>query len=123
MLSQFKAFPELKRLNLRFSFLDNNNNNYVIDVNQLFSFELFKVLSNITHLTLCFEGKEISNESIFREIFIYLPKLQYLEILDPLNFTSKGDKELADILSLLECLETLKLNFISGVDFSSFKKN
>ena len=50
-LSQLKALPALKRLYLTFYFVRNEENN----VNQLFSFELFKGFANITHLGLDFD--------------------------------------------------------------------
>ena len=49
--SHLKAFQALKRLSLWF-FTLNNQWEDTIDVNQLFSFELFKGFSNITHLRL-----------------------------------------------------------------------
>ena len=127
LLSELKAFPALKRLNLCLCFFNMKNANNEedsdsedieqdIDVNQLFSFELFKGFSNITHLTLNFYEKPL-NESILKEIDINLPKLQYLIITDSFDTTPKGVTQMADILSRLSRLETLKLKFKSGVDF------
>ena len=111
LLSQLKAFPALKRLNL---WLDLDNN---IEVNQFFSFELFKGFSNITHLTLGFGGTHILKESILSDIDINLPKLQYLEIINIFDISSEEVTKMAEILSRLSRLETLKLEFKSGVDF------
>ena len=116
LFSQFKAFPALKRLNLR---LRSANN---IDVNQLFSFELFKGFSNITHLTLCFNWRKILKESILKEIDINLPKLQYLQIEYRFNSTPEEVTQMADILSRLSRLETLKMKFKSGVDFKPIEE-
>ena len=51
LLSELRAFPALKRLSLRF-YYTNNEGEDNIDVNQLFSFELFKGFENITHLNI-----------------------------------------------------------------------
>ena len=111
LFSQLKAFPALKRLNLWLYFCKNN-----IDVNQLFSFELFKGLSNITHLKLCFGCTQTLKDSILTDIDINLPNLQYLEIIDVFYTTPKGVTQLAKILSRLSRLETLKLYFTSKVN-------
>ena len=116
LLSESKAFPALKRLDLLFYYINNEVEDN-IDVNQLFSFELFKGFENITHLTLCFYWSSTLKESILKDIDIYLPKLQYLEIRDPFDTTPEGMTQMADILSRLSRLETLKLEFKSGVDF------
>ena len=110
LLSQFKAFPALKRLTLNV----NNQDKLYIDVNQMFSFELFKDLSDITHLTLTSRGLNCGKtlkESILKEIDINLPKLQYLEIENRFDTTPEGVTQMADILSRLSSLETLKLRF------------
>ena len=93
-----------------------------IVVNQ-FSFELFKGFSNITHLNLLFEWTDYFKESILKEIDINLPKLQYLEIYDIFDTTPKGVTQMADILSRLSRLETLKLWFKSGVDFRPIEEH
>ena len=80
-LSQLKAFPALKRLQFWLIIGDNEGEDN-IDVNQLFSFELFKGLENITHLSLGFSPTQVSKESILKEIDINLPKLQYLKLTD-----------------------------------------
>ena len=81
LLSQLKEFPALKRLNLWYFFskFHNEVSDEDIDVNQLFSFELFKGFENITHLTLRLD--QTLKESTLKEIDINLPKLQYLRIL------------------------------------------
>ena len=115
LLVQLKAFP-LKRLNLELTFKDN------IDVNQLFSFELFKDFSNITHLSICFDWRQTLKESILREIDINLPNLQYLEIKFPFDTTPEGVQQMAETLSRLSRLQTIKLKFKSGVDFKPIKE-
>ena len=116
LFSQLKAFPALKRLNLR---LRSANN---VNVYQLFSFELFKGFSNITHLSLCFNWRKILKESILKEIDIHLPKLQYLQIEYRFNSTPEEVTQMADILSRLSRLETLKMKFKSGVDFKPIEE-
>ena len=121
LLPKLKAFPALKRLKLWTDIHEWEDlfieNDYPIDSNHLFSFEAFEGLSNITHLSLCLDLRQISNESILKEIDINLPKLQYLEIKNKFNTTPEGVTQMADILSRLSRLETLKLMFESGVDF------
>ena len=139
LLSQLKAFPALKRLNLWFYFVYKENQDN-IDVNQLFSFELFKGLSNITHLSLHFNLylnyrlnakmlkhtniylRQTLKECILKEIDINLPKLQYLEIVKKFDTTPEELKQMADILSRLSRLESLKLKFKSGVDFKPIEE-
>ena len=126
LLSHLKAFPALKRLHLWFKcditpITDN------IDVNQLFSFELFKGFSNITHLTIILETlgpfrRQTLKESIFKDIDINLPKLQYLKILIEFDTNPEGVKQMADILSRLSRLETLKLKFRKGIDFKPIEE-
>ena len=53
---------------------------------------------------------------------IDLPKLQYLEIKNTLNPTPEGVQQLAEILSRLSSLKTLKLYLKSGVDFKPIEK-
>ena len=122
-LSQLTAFPALKRLNLWF-YSVNNEVEANIDVNQLFSFELFKGFSNITHLTLGFNWTKISYliESTLEDIVINLPKLQYLEIIDTFDTTPEAVIKIADILSRISRLQTLKLNFKSGVDYKPIEE-
>ena len=123
LLSQLKTFP-LKRLNLRFGLVDNEENFVDIDVNQLFSLELLKGFSNITHLSLRFgfySGPTLK-ESILKEIDINLPKLQYLEIYNTFEITAEEVKQMAEILSRLSRLETLKLRFKTGVDFKPIEE-
>ena len=59
---------------------------------------------------------------ILKDIDINLPKLQYLEIKDKFNTNPKGVTQMADILSRLSRLETLKLNFKSGVDYKRIEE-
>ena len=118
LLSHLKAFPALKRLNF-WLHLDNNEVEDNIDVNQLFSFELFKGFENITHLTLLFSGEK---ESILKGIDINLPKLQYLKISRIFDTTPEEVKEMGNILSRLSRLETLKLRFKSEVDFKPIEE-
>ena len=108
LLFQLKLFSELKRLNLWLNF-DHNEDEDNIDVNQLFSFELFKGFSNISHLTISFDLKTNLKDSILKEIDINLPKLQYLEIKDKFETTPEGVKQMADIFSRLSRLETLEI--------------
>ena len=54
-LCQMKAFPALKRLNLWLHFFDNEVNEDSIDVNQLFSFELFERLLKYNSFETLFE--------------------------------------------------------------------
>ena len=103
ILSSIKAFPALKRLELR---LYANFNNVF---NDNFSFEAFKGLSNLTHLTL------YTNYFLFglKDIDIYLPNLQYLVLEN--RFTLKRKEVLQFIynLSRLSKLKTLKLQINS----------
>ena len=86
----------------------------------MFSFELFKGFENITHLRLCLD--ETSNESTLKDIDINLPNLQYLEFEYRFDTNPEGVTQMADILSRLSRLETLKLKFKSGVDYKLFKQ-
>ena len=121
LLSHLKAFPALKRLYLGFFFV-NYEDMYDIDVNQMFSFELFKGFENITHFSLFLNRYLIFYKSKLKEIDINLPKLQYLQIFNRFETTTKGVKQMVDILSRLSRLETLKLNFKSGVDFKPIEE-
>ena len=120
--SQLKAFPALKRLKLCL-YYNTNNHEYNLNVNQLFSFDLFKDFSNITHLTLSFGLRgwsfcQLLKKFYFKKIEINLPKLQYLEIKDLIDTTPEGVKQMAEILSRLSRLETLKLKVKCGVDLN-----
>ena len=117
-LTQLKAFSALKRLWLDFVVNEGEN---IINFNEFFSFELFKGFENITHLSLGFNSHYLK-ESIIKEIDINLPKLQFLEILYPFDTTPEGVTQMADILSRLSRLETLKLFFKSGVDFKPIEE-
>ena len=120
LFSQLKSFPALKRLSLTLHFYYKETEN-IIYVNQLFLFKYFEGFSNITHLSLGFIGIQISKKLKFEEIDINLPKLQYLEIRNQLSHTPHEVQQLADNLSRLSRLETLKLRFYTGVDFKPIK--
>ena len=110
LLSPFESFPVLKRLCLTLYWNEVQNFN----LNQLFSFEAFKGLSNITHLTLDFSVFSHIiriRANILKDIGIYLPKLQYLNIRNTFETTPEEVTQMADILSRLSRLQTLKLNF------------
>ena len=107
-----KAFPALKRLNIGFS----SETEFTLDINQWFSFELFKELPKITHLSLNLNRKPI-NESILKDIDIYLPKLQYLQIKSYFLTEPKGMTQMADILSRLSSLQKIKLRFGPEIDY------
>ena len=121
LLFKLKAFPALKRLNLRLYFANNEGQNN-IDVNQLFSFELLKGFSNITHLSLSFNWRKTLKDSILKEIDINLPKLQYLEIENLFDTNQEGVQQMADILSRLSRLEKLVLYFKFWVDFKPIEE-
>ena len=120
LLSQLKAFPAFKKLKLYF-YVDNEFEDN-IDVNQLFSFELFKGLSNITHLSLHLNSYKTLSEESLKHIEINLPNLQYLKISDYFDTSPEGVTQMADILSRLSRLETLKLKFKSEVDFKPIEE-
>ena len=110
LFHRLKAFPSLTRLDIVL------NTKINLDMNKWFSFELFKEMPKITHLFLDFHGKQL-NESILKEIDIYLPKLQYIFICDPFITDTKGVKQMAEILSRLSNLQTIILWFKPGVDY------
>ena len=96
-----KAFPALKRLNFG---LDTGT-----DINQWFSFELFKDFpQQLTHLSLNLFNRPL-NESLIKGIDIYLPKIQDLYIWCPLKTNTEGLTQMADILSRLSGLQTFVL--------------
>ena len=120
---QLKAFQALKRFNLWLNFINNEEEEDDLDVNQLFSFELFKNFSNITHLNLFFSFKKhFLKESILKDIDINLPKLQYLKITNIFETTPEGVTQMGDILSRLSRLQTIQLRFRSGVDLKPIKE-
>ena len=115
LLSSFQSFPALKRLYLWF------DKHFAGDMfTDIFSFEAFKGLSNITHLTLQFEHL-IFKETTFKDIDINLPNLQYLEFKASLNPSLKEVTEMADILSRLSRLQTLKLLFRKGINYNEIE--
>ena len=118
ILSTFEAFPELQRLKL---YLNYNSN---FDLNELFSFEAFKGLLNITHLTLHLDVNSDEIEvgaNILTDIDIYLPKLQYLVINGEIAALDEEVPQMADILSRLSRLQTLKLVFYECTDFDEIE--
>ena len=119
--SQLKAFPALKRLNLWLNIVNNEGEDN-IDVNQLFSFELFEGLSNISCLYLGFEDRTTLKYSFLTNIDINLSNLQILEISDIFDTTPEGVTQMADILSRLPRLQKIKLKFKSGVDFKPIEE-
>ena len=69
LLTSIKAFPALKRLYLRL-YSDSDNNLF----SDIFTFETFKGLSNLTHLTFWFNYSSYFLID-FKDIDIYLPNL------------------------------------------------
>ena len=119
LLSPFQEFPALKKLSLTFNCQDLED----FDINEFISFEAFKGLSNITHLTLRLEDHWDENyieANTLTNIDIHLPKLQYLEF-GKINTYSKEVTQMADILSRLSRLQTLKLEFILHMYSDEFK--
>ena len=118
LLSPFEAFPALKRLCLTINCQDLED----FDINDFISFEAFKGLSNITHLTLRFDESYYEIEAnILTDIDIHLPKLQYLELKE-IKVTPEEVTQMADILSRLSRLQTLKLTFSEGIDCDEFEE-
>ena len=119
LLSPFKALPALKRLYLTFDCHLIQN----FHINQFLSFEAFKDLSNITHLTLRFKDELlVIEENILTDIDIILPKLQYLRIVNRFHTTPEEVTQMADILSRLSRLQTLKLAFSEGIDYNEIEE-
>ena len=126
LLSQLKSFPALKRMCLclnchQMEIRDN------IDVDQWFSFELFKGFSNITHLTIILETvnchrKQSLKDSTLKDLDINLPKLQNLKVTTKFDTTPEGVTQMADILSRLSRLQTLILKFRKGIDFKPIEE-
>ena len=90
----------------------------------MFSFEAFKGLSNITHLTLSLDsnGREFAIKAItLTDIDIHLPNLQYFELVDKIDATPEEVTQMADILSRLSRLQTLKLAFNSDVNYNEIE--
>ena len=113
-LSPLKAFPSLKRLDINLPVLSNESKT------EEFSFEVFDGLSNITHLSLKFNGKEI-NASILKDIDIYLPKLQYLEIKSCFKAYNSEAQQMADSLSRISSLQTIDLWIKSDLIYETIK--
>ena len=117
-LSQLKAISGAQEIEFEVRFFNRWRRENNIDVNQLFSFELFKGFSNITHLSLSFGWRHTLKESILKDIDINLPKLQYLEITRPFRHNSRRcDSKWQIFWADSQDLETIKLKFKSGVDF------
>ena len=115
LFCKLKAFPSLKRLDMDLVERTHFENN------QWFSFELFKELPKITHLDLnCYSCEEL-NESVLKDIGIYLPNLQYFGFHTPLKIDTKGMTQMADILSRLSSLQTINLRFKRKIDYRSMK--
>ena len=91
-------------------------------LNELFSFESFKDFSNITHLSLRFFPSLLFSESVLKDIDIHLPKLQYLQIHNEFETTPEGVAKVADILSRLSRLETIKLRFTDEIVCQQIKE-
>ena len=117
LLSPFKAFPALKRLNLTFYCYKN-----VFDINEYFSFEAFRGLSNITHLTIYLCGKVSAiKANILNQILLILPKLRYFKLFSEITATPEQVTQMANILSRLLRLQTLKLFFSECIDYNEIK--
>ena len=99
LISSVEAFPALKRL--CFIFYENQD---------MCSFEAFKGLSNITHLTLYCDFMTFK-ETTLKDIYIYLPNLQYLVIDNSFELNGEEVTQMANILSRLSKLKSLKLRF------------
>ena len=112
LLSPFEAYPALKRLNLKLC------GNF-----EIFSFEAFKGLSNITHLTLNFHSYSIESTraNILTDIDIHLPELQYFEMKNKIDATQEEFTQMADILSRLSRLQTLELMLKKTVNYEEFE--
>ena len=106
ILSSIKAFPALKRFNLKMFAFDVNFCHHLL-CKDMFSFEAFKGLSNITHLTLYCDFLLFKEKSL-KDIDIILPNLQYLVIDNRLNLNREEVTQMADILSRLSKLKIFK---------------
>ena len=112
LLQLLKAFPALKRLDIGLRI----ETDVCLDINQWFSFELFKELPKITHLDLNFYNQPLNGEKK-KDIDIYLPKLQFLSIYSRLKLDMKGMTQMADNLSRLSSLQSIRLWFEHTVDY------
>ena len=106
-LSPLKAFSDLKRIDLRLKFLQQHHEND----HDMFSLKPFEELSNITHLKVSFEVKQL-NEKIMTDIDIHLPKLQYLFIRPQIISNEEGVKQMVESLRKLSSLQTIDLRLI-----------
>ena len=115
LFSAFAAFPALKRLSLRFY----RSYDMDSDINEVFPFEAFKSLSNITHLTLQFS--HYFTFKFFKDIDIHLPKLQYLVFKGEITATSEELTQMADILSRLSRLRAISLVFTEELNYEEIE--
>ena len=83
----------------------------------------YTVFGAVTHLTLRYEENWIEETvgNILTGIDTNLPNLQYLEVINDMDVTPEEVTQMANILSGLLRLQTLKLRFKSGVDFNPIK--
>ena len=108
LMSSLKAFPHLKRLQIRLNFMAD------LDFEKNFSFNYFP--QELTHLRIAFFRQKL-NVLFLNDIDIYLPKLQFLSILSPMT-TDKEEEvtQMADILSRLSRLQKILLWFNTKID-------
>ena len=100
-MSPLKSFSELKRTDFWLKFQPEKNHDKL-------SLKQFEELSNITHMSLRFDVKQLCKE-ILTDIDIYLPKLQYLSINRVIITNEEGVKQMAESLSRLSSLQTIVL--------------
>ena len=101
VMSALKAFPHLKRLDINLNFLPG------LDFDEIFSFKYFP--QQLTHLSIFFNYDTILDVSNLEGLDIYLPKLQYLDIQTRVYATPEEATQVANILSRLSSLQTIKL--------------
>ena len=109
ILFSIKAFPALKRLCLK-----------MFRRNYIFSFEAFKGLSNITHLTV-FCNYLLFKEKTLKDIDIILPNLQYLVFVNHFILNREEVTQMADILSRLSKLKSLKFQILKQLDYNEIE--
>ena len=108
LMSSLKAFPYLKRLDIRLGF-DSG-----LEFDKMFSLKNFP--QQLTHLSLRFDFEHTLNESHFKDLDIYLRKLQFLRYRSKVSTHKKGVRKIGYILSRLSRLETINLWFDLKVD-------
>ena len=101
LMSSLKTFPHLKRLDIILEFKSG------LEFDKLFSFKGFP--QQLTHLSLDIKFEHILNETHFKDIDIYLPKLQFLCIKSQIITDEKGVTQMAGILSGLSFLQSIDL--------------